>query len=138
MSDEEEATGLPCRQNRGGLDDWRAAAGSRRDAGARMRRPYFVGLFLVALLCGSFLAIPVDDPDTAFDESETTPWENSPPFARGILRVFADKHLSTLPRVLPSSFGSRARCWKHRLAQLAGLTDPGMDSLIIVVRSLRC
>jgi hypothetical protein len=102
-----------------------------------MKRPCFLLILFVLLGFGASLAVPTEDlPETAYDESESLPYETTPPLCGDLVRESA-LTLQVVP-VVPSSLFSTP---KHALdrAGYRGLAAHHIpDSLIIVDHSLRC
>jgi hypothetical protein len=81
-----------------------------------MRRPCFILILFVLLGFGLSLAVPAEDvPETAYDESETLPYESTPPVSI-VVSLGAARTTHAVPNslhhkiVAPSLFSSaRAR-----------------------------
>ena len=103
-----------------------------------MTRARSVLVLLIALVLGVFFAIPAADlPETAYDESESLPYEGTPVVSIAGPAIVAEK-----PAVRPCEWRPRFRSLRTADAQLvergAGWAHPICDSLIILDRSLRC
>jgi hypothetical protein len=95
-------------------------------------------VLFVLLAFGVSLAVPAEDvSDTAFDESETLPFESFPLFSIMMPETVAAAPTvltCVSPRCLDSTANSRESYRKHR----AGTAHSVLDSLTILKRSLRC
>ena len=103
-----------------------------------MTRARSVLVLLIALVMGVFFAIPAEDlPETAYDESESLPYEGTPVVSIAGPEIVVEKpamrpcasrsHLRSL-RTADAQFLERGTRWAH----------PICDSLPILDRSLRC
>lgn len=102
-----------------------------------MIQPRSVIVLLVALVLSVSFAVPAEDaPETPYDESESLPYEMSPPLSGDLVQETAAT-LQVVP-IVPSSLFSTP---KHALG-LAGYKGLAahhiLDSLIILDHSLRC
>jgi hypothetical protein len=103
-----------------------------------MRKPRSALVLLVLLGLGVSVGVPAEDmPETAYDESETLPFEGTPPFSIVVPEAVAAR--PTLPtRVSSRCFDlTTRRCeshWKNR----AKTVRPSLDALTILSCSLRC
>lgn len=88
---------------------------------------------LAALVLGLSFAVPVEDvPETLYDESETLPYESTPPFS------IVQQESALAPRLeFPPQFQRQAK--RKMPAQPSEReTHPICDSVIILDHSLRC
>jgi hypothetical protein len=104
-----------------------------------MRKPGSVLIICVLLAFGASLAVPAEDvPETAYDESESLPYEGTPLFSTTLSQPFAFK--VPAPRANTSSLWSGSlREYGHRqLDRGTNLPHPVSDLLIILDHSFRC
>jgi hypothetical protein len=102
-----------------------------------MRKASSILVLFVLLAFGASLAVPAEDvPETAYDESESLPYEMTPPLSGDLVQKSAPT-LQVVP-IVPSSLFSTP---KHALGRAGyrGLAAHHIpDSLIILDHSLRC
>ena len=103
-----------------------------------MKRRHSAIVFFVILTLGMSLAVPAEDlPETAFDESETLPYESTPSFAQVHDRNCRQVHFR-LTRVSRPSVCSAPRHPKRRTEHNPLPVPATEDFLIILDHSFRC
>ena len=102
-----------------------------------MRKSRSVLVLLVALVFGLSLAIPAeDDPETPFDESESLPYEMTPPLSFHRVQESAPT-FQVVPIAQSDSFSvPRQALVRAGCGELAA--HPISDALIILDHTLRC
>jgi len=101
-----------------------------------MGRAYSALVLFVVLVFGMFVAFPVDDlPDTAYDESESLPFENAPAALTAASETLAMAPAEPLDRV-ESPEAYRKSTDGGRACDQAG--DCGLAHLPNLGYSLRC
>jgi hypothetical protein len=95
-------------------------------------------ILLVGLvLCVSYAVPAEDEPETAYDESESLPCKNTP-----VVSAAEPQIISEVPTLRPSAFRLRLDTMRRLIASQPdngkGRADPITDCLIILDRSLRC
>ena len=104
-----------------------------------MRNARSAIVFLVILTMGLSLSVlPEDVAETAFDESETQPYETTPLFSIVVRPVVARTAANGLTCVSPLRFASVTGRGECRLPHEGLLAHRDSDSLTIVDCSLRC
>src|SRR5690242_3418629 len=104
-----------------------------------MRNARSAIVFLVILTMGLSLSVlPEDVAETAFDESETQPYENNPLFSIVVWLVAARTAADRLTRVFPLRFAPMSGRYGRRRRHERLLAHPDSDSLTILDCSLRC
>lgn len=99
----------------------------------------FAIIFLVSLTVGLSPAVPIEDlSETAFDESETLPYESTPLFSSVALQARARTPQPMLKPGSPFHLGSLTRRCERRAEHRAWSAHPISDSLTILDHSLRC
>jgi hypothetical protein len=97
-------------------------------------RSVFV-LFVVLILSVSF-AVPAEDvPETAYDESESPPCENTPVVSTAVPETFGE---ASTVRPRASRLDSQRRHGAPHLDNRKCRAYPNSDSLTILDHSLRC
>ena len=96
-------------------------------------------VLLLAVVFGLSLAVvPEDVPETAFDESETQPYESTPMFSIVVRQVAARAAEGGLTCVSPLRFAPVTGRCQCRLQYERVSAHPDSDSLTILDCSLRC
>jgi hypothetical protein len=104
-----------------------------------MRNARSAILFFVILTLGLSLAVvPEDVPETAFDESETQPYEGTPLFSIVVRPVAARAAEGGLTCVSPLRFAPVTGRCQCRLQYERVSAHPDSNSLTILDCSLRC
>jgi hypothetical protein len=103
----------------------------------RKLRSAFV-LLLTIVLGLSLVALPEDVPETAFDESETQPYENTPLFSIVVTQAAAWAAEDGLTCVSPLRFAALTERCECHLPYARVRAHPDSDSLTILDCSLRC
>ena len=103
-----------------------------------MSRSRSVLVLLIALVLGVFFAIPAEDlPETAYDESESLPYEGTP-----VICIAGPAIVAERPDVRQCAPQPRFRSVRTADTQLLqpgpGSAHPICDSIPILDRSLRC
>jgi len=103
-----------------------------------MRKPHSVLLMLVVLLgFGVSFCVPAEDvPETPYDESETVPYEMTPPLYSYSLQESAPA-FQVVP-IVPSDLFSTPKHASCRAGCRKQAAHAVSDSLIILDHSLRC
>ncbi len=103
-----------------------------------MRKPRCALIFLVLLVLGLSLAVPAEDlPETAYDESETLPFEGTSLFSTEVPQASARIAKADLSCDSLLRFNSLMKRCKARRENNA-LPGYVPDSLTILDHSLRC
>lgn len=103
-----------------------------------MKRRYYGIVFFVILALGVSLAVPAEDlPETAFDESETPPYDTTPSFFQvyGSNCLLVRLRLTRISRLPVGSVPKLTERCTERTTLLVAATG---NSCIIVNHSLRC
>jgi len=95
----------------------------------------FVAIVTMGL---SLTILPEDAVETAYDESETLPYEGPPPFSSALLKSLAGTPQPILKSALPFSLGSLTSGCEFRPEQKAWSPHTIPDSPIILDHSFRC
>jgi len=97
----------------------------------------FALVLLVALGIGVCFVVPARDlPDTAYDESESLPYEMTPSFCGGLVQESAPTHQVVL--IVPSDLFSTPKQALGRTVCREFAAHSICDSLIILDHLLRC
>ncbi len=96
-------------------------------------------VLLLAIVLGlSLAAVPEDVPETAFDESETPPYESTPLFSIVVPQVAGHAPEDGLTCVSPLRFARLTELDGCRLEYERMAAHPDSDSLTVLDCSLRC
>ena len=96
-------------------------------------------LLLGALVCGLSLALPAADlPETRYDESEQLPYDSIPLFSSEVVQEPSRAPQAPLKSGSPFHLGSPTGPDEIRAKQSREPKQLISDSLIILVRTLRC
>jgi hypothetical protein len=102
-----------------------------------MRRASSILVLFVLLAFGASLAVPAEDvPETAYDESESLPYEMTPPLSGDLAQESAPT-FQVVP-IAPSDLFSTPRQALVRAGCRELAAHPISDSLIILDHTLRC
>ena len=94
-------------------------------------------VLLVALFVSLAFAVPAEDvPETAYDESESLPYESTPVISIAVPET-AEQAVAVRSRVSSLLLGS-LRLGLEQADRIAGRAYPMSDSLTILHRSFRC
>ncbi len=103
-----------------------------------MRKPCSILLLCVLLCFGVSVVVPAEDvPETAYDESDALPYENTAVIAIAVPKAVVPGSTVSgiVPLLLPVSL---RKLGTQRFDHETGRTYPICDSLTILDRSLRC
>lgn len=98
-----------------------------------------VFILLVALVLGIFFVLPQEDlPETAYDESESLPYEGAPLFSSDAVQDAVDPALPVPVYGFPVCLVSPTGRDEIQAAQGERATHPVSELLVILNQSLRC
>jgi len=104
-----------------------------------MPKTRFAIIFLVSVTLGLFLAVPMPDlPETAFDESDTPPYESTPLFSSVVFKPSTQPAYPTRPSGPLVRVAFTSACRRNRAAYCAWPAHPMSDPLIVFDHVLRC